>query len=384
MSSRAKRTGLAALLTIILLGMVTVIVRPYEGKLTALFHMDDLLANQHTMPAGFVVLDIPSYDGAQYWQIARSIPKIFTPAAWPELSELSPGPYAYQRSLLPFTAFLLAGGRDALLPYTFLLIQLLSLVGSFLLIARRGTHTWLYGLALALSPAAMVGLHFSLAEPLTILLITAFLAHTHGKLRLTPLDLILLSLLVLTREVNILFVGLFFLFLLWQRRWRDVLLLVIPGVVFVGWHSVLWGIFHTIPFLWSAEKNTWPFGAIIELLLGGQGYSKFTFSSIALFFLFVLPAIIWVLDHIIRKKERSFEALATLAFLVLMTIMPDHIWGSITSIGRVITPVYPLFLFTALQKNTWPVRSITIAILLLGLAAGLGLALTVHPFHLTP
>lgn len=383
MRTQISRIWLPFALFLVLATFTALTVAPYGNNLTALFHMDTLLADQHPMPKGFVILDIPSYDGAQYWQIARNIPKIFSPALWSDLAAASPGPYAYQRILLPAFAFMLAMGQDALLPYAFLLIQFFCLLGTYALIVRRFPQAKLYACALALSPAALIALHFSLAEPLTILLLTAFLLRTQDRARLTAFDILLLCLLVLTREVNILFVALFFLYCLFKRRWHDGALLLIPAGVFLGWHAVIYGIFHAIPFLWSTEKNAWPFQAILELLLGKYGYNHYTFSSIALALFFVLPAILWTAVYIFRKRDTSFLPIATLAFLGLMTLMPNHIWGSITSIGRVITPVYPLFLLTVLQRDSRITRMVALAILLLGCAAGLGLAFSFHPFHVT-
>jgi hypothetical protein len=51
-----------------------------------------------------------------------------------------------------------------------------------------------------------------------------------------------------------------------------------------------------------------------------------------------------------------------------------------TSIGRVITPVYPLFLFAAAERDTWIARGLAVIVLILGLATAIGLALSVHPY----
>jgi hypothetical protein len=345
--------------------------------------MDHLLADQHTMPPDFVVLNIPSYDGAQYYQIARNVPQILQPSAWQLLANKSPGAYAYQRILLPALAFVLSLGFDALLPYAFLLIHLASLVGAALLMLQWKPHGWLQAFAVALSPAAMVGLHFSLAEPLTIFLVTAFLIRFIRQEQIEWIDIGLLSLLVLTREVNILFVGLLLGYSLLRRRLYASLLLLIPITVFITWHGILYGIFGDIPFLWSAEKRTLPFVAIAEILSGAKGFNSLTLSSIGLFFLFVLPAFLYLGWLIIQKRAWNFIHLATFGLLLVMTMMPDHIWGSITSIGRVITPVYPLFIVGAIERNTTVDRILCMGILLLGIAAAVGLGLIVHPYSLT-
>ncbi len=65
-----------------------------------------------------------------------------------------------------------------------------------------------------------------------------------------------------------------------------------------------------------------------------------------------------------------------------MCAMPDHIVGSITSIGRVITPVYPLLLFLCASRDSRMARILACAILIIGLGAAAGLASVIHPYTL--
>lgn len=335
------------------------------------------------VPSGFVVLQEPGYDGEQYYQIAKQMLLVFQPSQWPLLAEQPTIAYSYQRFLLPLAAFVLAVGTTAGLPYSFLLIQIVSLLcvsGAVLWLYPRKP---LYALALALCPAAMIGLHFSLAEPLTLALFTAFLVRFQERSRLHTLDVILLSLFVLTREVNILFIGLLFCYLLFRRRGQDCFLLIIPLTSFVILHTLIYTIFHEIPFLWSTDKHALPFTAIITILRNAKGYNVYTLSSIALFLGFVLPALLWSAWNMWKRTMDSFLPLFTILFLSIMLVMPDHIWGSITSIGRVITPVYPLFLLQAAKRDTLTARLLAVSVLILGLGIVLALALLPHPFTLS-
>jgi len=222
-----------AVLLVLLTTITILTVKPYDYNVSSIFHMDERTAAGNPMPSGFVILDAPSYDGAQYYQVARNIPKIVSPSRWAELRDRAPGSYAYQRYLLPLVAFSLALGKPTLLPWTFLLINIGALLFTAFLLLKKNLTSWLFALALALSPAAMVALHFSLAEPLTILLITAMLLSYREKSRIGAVSVLLLSLSVLTREVNILFVAYLFGWSLLTRQWRDMLLLLIPALVFV-------------------------------------------------------------------------------------------------------------------------------------------------------
>lgn len=365
----------------LLAAIVAVALLPYRGNVTALFHLDDVLASRHEMPEGFVVLQVPAYDGAQYYQMARNMPLIFS-GDWEPLRELPPGSYAYQRFLLPLVAWIVAFGQEPLLPYAFLLINVLALIATAAVALKSSKGKGLYALAFAFCPSAMVALHFMLAEPLALLAIALFLQRYVKQERIGWVEVLLLTLLALSREVNILFIALLFVYVVGRKRWKDVALMLIPIAGFLALHGLIYAIFKEIPFLESADKRTFPLQAIWELLTGVYGYNRLTLSSIPLFLFFVLPGFVWTVRHIAKRRDFTFLPLATLAFLGLMLTMPDHIWGSITSIGRVITPVYPLFLTLAAKEDTWPARLISAGVLLLGLAAAFGLALLPHPFIL--
>lgn len=365
------------------LGVIVILyTRPYGHSLTSLFHVDEVLSSQHPMPHGFIVLNVPSYDGAQYYQIARNMPKIVSPARWHELRDTSPGSYAYQRFLLPLTAYALSLGQEPALPYVFLLINLVALLGTATLMLRHHKHP-LYILALCLSPAAIIAMHFTLAEPLTIFLITTFLLRYTQKKRIEIPDLLLLSLVVLAREVNILFIAYLIGFSLLKKNWTDTLKLLIPAAVFTLWHAVIFGIFGNIPFLISAEAKVFPFSEPLKNLLGIYGYDSMSLSSTVLFFGFVLPGILWICRDIWQTKRLEILSLGALAFFGIMALMPHYIWGSITSIGRVITPVYPLYILALAGRDTRLTRLLACFIMIIGLATAVGLALSVHPYMVT-
>lgn len=370
------------LLVSALLAVTLLTVIPYQGNITAFFHMDRTFSKDNLLPEDFVVLSVPGYDGAQYYQVARDVPKMVRPSHWKDMRLAFTPAYGFQRFLLPLAAFVLSLGQTPALPYAFLGINLLSLaVAGYLLLYKKAKP--LYALALALSPAALVGLHFSLAEPLTIALLTLFLVRYERLQTLEWIDALILSGFVLAREVNVFFLGVLLLHVLLRKGWKELPILAVPVLVFFGLHGWIYAIFGKIPFLESGDKRTYPFGAIVPLLAGAKGYNAYTFSSIALFLGFVGPALAWVGWELGTKRTSGFLPWAALAFLALMTMMPDFIWGSITSIGRVITPVYPLFLLHAARRDTVSARFIAAAVLALGLSIGIGLAMITHRYTLT-
>lgn len=378
-----QQLRLLGALLITITALTATALLPYGGDLTALFHMDEQLSRQHILPNDFIVLSVPGYDGMQYYQIARNIPKLFTGEGREEIRTRSPGSYAYQRILFPASAFLLSKGQDQILPIAFLLINVVSLLAAAAVLLKWTGGKGLYSFALALCPGATVALHFSLAEPLSLLFLTMILIRYLARHRLTAIDAVLLSLFVLTKEVNLAFPILLLCWTVAKRRWRDLLPLLCSLAVFLAWHGIIFAIFEEIPFLWSAEKNALPLVAAWEVLSGARGFNHFTLSSIALLCLFVVPTLLCTLAEVLQQKKLEFIPTMLLSFLGLMLVMPDHIWGSITSIGRVITPVYPLALLSFARHDTVLHRFLAIAILALGLGTGIGLALIAHPFRLS-
>lgn len=378
---RPSRGALAAVAAA--LAAVTVAYLAPYGHPSALVHMDARFAETHPVPAGFIALEVPGYDGLHYYQIARSLPDVFTPAAWPALrADTQHGANAHQRLLLPLLAGTLSLGHDAWIPWITLALNLGALLGAAWLLLKSFSKAYLSAAALALGPAATVGLHFSLAEPLTILTITAALL----RIRRHGMDwggALLLMAAVLAREVNILLVGGMGLWMLWKRDWRGVAWLLVPAAAWTGLQALLAAIFGEIPFFLSAAKHAFPFTALADLLLGGQGYSARTASSMLLGLGFVLPALVLAGKAAWSDKGETDMTTALLgAFLLVMTAMPDFIWGSVTSIGRVITPVYPLFALFACERPGTATRAVNAALLAFGLLTAVGLALSVHPFHL--
>lgn len=382
MTNRLLRLWPTAILALALAGSVTMNIRPYGWNITAIFHMDHVIHDKHPMPKNFVVLGVPSYDGAQYYQIARNIPIVFQPSRWDELRNTSPVSYAYQRFLLPLSAYIVSLGHEAALPWAFVIINILALLVTAVTVLKWNRGHALYALALTLSPTAMVAMHFTLAEPLTLLLITTSLLRIEKRKKADDITLLLLSLAVLAREVNILFVLFLIGFFLLKKQWKDAIKLLIPVASFLTLHGLIYAIFGDIPFLISAGARQFPGQAAFDVLIGKRGYNQYTLSSVALMIGFVLPMLLWASTQMFKKRTLHLLPFGAFCFLCLMLIMPDYIWGSVTSIGRVITPVYPLSLLALSKENTRLSRVLALMILGLGIGTCVGLAMQIHPFTL--
>jgi hypothetical protein len=366
--------GYAVLLTVI----VGLTIAPYGWNVSVLLHIDAPMAQEHPVAFGTVVLDVPGYDGMEYFAVAQSLPKMVDASAWPSLRAVSqPGAYAYQRILLPLLVSAASFGQTTWMPTVFFLINIAALLATVgLMLGMKKSP--LAAIALGCCPAAMVALHFDLAEPLTLFLVTMALLRRQNRGRVDATTVLCLTLAVLSREINAVFVLGWMLHSLICKRWKEVGLLLLPLAIFTLLQTWIWAIFGIIPFFTSTAKSGLPLAGIISVIL--QDSSTKTISSLALLVLFVLPAIVVVAKDLMRSRSFPLMESLLLMHLLLMLALPDMIWGAITSIGRVITPVYPLAVLYAADRPSRQMNGILIAILLIGLATALGLARTTHPF----
>jgi hypothetical protein len=367
----------------VLASILLLTLKPYDWNITALFHMDTLVSSRDTPPRNFVVLSVPGFDGEQYYEIARHIPMIIRPQGWDNLRSLPPGVYAYQRILLPVTAFLLSAGRERTLPFAFLGINLMSLLLTFTLMRQRSDASPLYALALVLSPAALLGLHFNITEPLTLLLLTLFIGRFEKKQTIDGTGSLLLTLILLSREVNVLLLGFVGIFLLLRRDWKAIPHLILPAVIFCVWQLAMKQIFGTAPFFMNTETHQWPGNGVWTLLTGGYGeINLYSVSALAILFLVILPGILWTARTLLYERKIRFLPAGALCFLIVMLLLPVETFGSVTGVGRVVTPVYPFLLMEAMEKQSPAGRTIASIILGLGLVSAIGFALIVHPYSL--
>ncbi len=176
------------------------------------------------------------YDGQFAYQIA-----IDPGGAAPYLDN---PPYRYQRILYPILARALALGSPAAIPWTLILINLVSIVlgtlAAELLLARRGFSRW-YALAYGLFAGLLMSLRLDLTEPLAFALAQwGVLLFDRGRLwRSLPF----FALAALTRELTLMFAAACAVSLLTAGRKRD---------------GLIWGVSAALPFaLWQLALALW-------------------------------------------------------------------------------------------------------------------------------
>jgi hypothetical protein len=154
--------------------------------------------------------------------------------------------YRYQRILLPVVARILSLGNSSLLPWILAGLGIVShalgtwAVGSLLIFYN--TRVW-YALIYGLWAGFTLAVRLDLPEPLAFALVAAaLLAMGRGRTWLAGL---LYGLALFTKEVTGLFLAAQILYLLLERRWRDmlpfILLAIVPFGLFQGWLWVIFG-----------------------------------------------------------------------------------------------------------------------------------------------
>jgi len=200
-------------------------------------------------PAGTI-----GYDGQFAYQIARH-PFGATPY-------LDIPPYRYQRILYPFAAGLVALGREPLIPWTLLGLNIVALAGGTFvmsqLLAKNNLSPW-YALPVGLFAGQLVSLRLDLNEPFALTF--ALLAIHAFEAKNRRLGAAYLALSLLSKETALAFVGGYLLYFLLKREWRSF---------------VETGAISLTPFAVLQLAIWWNFGEV-GLRSGGHGATAFSF-----------------------------------------------------------------------------------------------------------
>ncbi len=173
------------------------------------------------------------YDGQFAYYIARD------PIASPDCLDVPA--YRLQRILLPALGRALSLGYAPLIPWVFVIVNLLALVSSTALLeallVQARVSRW-YALSYGLFPGVFMAVRLSTNEALAYgLIIGALWLTVRERLRAAA---ILLALAALAKETALLGAAAVVLHLLLQRRWRSAIsLAIIAAVPFVAWQLAL-------------------------------------------------------------------------------------------------------------------------------------------------
>jgi hypothetical protein len=362
---------------ILLLFLVFLGVRNYEGNASALLHMNKGFGEMHRVPAGVVLYREGAYDGMLYYQVARDIPALFSGG---ETSYNMP--YRFQRIVLPLLAYMVVLGNESYFAQAMLGINIAAALGTLALMLALTRRKVLHAAASVFNPAMLVGILYMVTEPVSIFFITLFFFFWLKRdQRLDFFSLSALTLALFARETTVFLIGLLFLWSIFHRRWKEMLLILIPMALFFLWQYFLDVRLGAVAFQANSNIVAPPFGGPLTLIqLSLQKLTTYRLSSLGLL-LFVIPLCVVLGKEWIEKKQRMGLLCFLLSGLVFtMLCMDSHMWGALTSIGRVVTPVYPVYVLYAAERDTWVERSISAILIVMSIVAAIFIASVPHTY----
>lgn len=179
--------------------------------------------------------------------------------------------YRYQRILYPFVAWTLALGQKRLVPYSLIIVNILSLtiLGFLLLLLADKTNlNKNYLLFIPLLPGLIMALARDLSEPLaTVLLVGALVSFLSSRYFVYG---VLASLCVLCRETTLVFwasIGIVYVLSGSNRKevWRFFFFLL-PALTYGFWQWILYNIFGETAFMAGPKNFGYPFAGMMNYI----------------------------------------------------------------------------------------------------------------------
>ncbi len=307
------------------------------------------------------------YDGQFNFYIARDPA---TAAAYIDVPA-----YRFQRILFPALGRLIALGQETLLPWSFLLIGLISLAaGTALMEALLRQHhvsQW-YALAYGLTLGVFGSVRLSLSEPLAYALVLgAILLATHQRWLWSAL---LFALAALAKETTLLFPAGYTLYLLYRRDWKNAGL--IAGVAllpFTLWQLVLYnqlGAFGIGSGGAQATSFEWlPFAGVARIITESPAEARLPLLVVfgVLLTPFVLLPTLWALYrcwHDLRSGHLSSYTFLLLITAIIMPFVPFSTYREPIGILRFIIGLQiAVILYAANQRDARALRYSTVWVL---------------------
>ncbi len=367
-----------------LIALVAFQVSRYDGNVSALLHVSREFGQAFDVPTGIVLYEDGGYDGMLYYQIARDIPKILFGV---NDGSLPPYDSAYraQRILLPLLTYLLSLGQERFFPWVILFINVASITGALALALGFLRKISLPILTLVFNPAALVGVLFSLSEPLSLFFTTLFLVlWKRSKGIISGWQVIALALAMFARETTIFLILPLAGWYMWKKQWKNASRIILALAPSLFWQWFLIERFGTLALTLGKHMINLPLLGVWQLLLSIFGtVSAYRLSSLSFLILFAIPLLTIELWRFAKGHiKNTLEGLLLFCLLVLFSL-DAHIWGVITSVGRVLTPLYPLFAFTASERDSLSDRLISVNLIAVSIIAAIGIASITHLFSIS-
>lgn len=370
--------------TAVLLAFIAFLgVRNYGGNPSALLHLDAVFGETHRVPPGIVLYEDGGYDGMLYYQVARDLPALFG-GGQPSLDS----PYRFQRILFPLLTYAVTVGNERAFPWAMLLINLACALGTLLVFLRILKKPSVHALTIVWNPAMLVGILYMLTEPLSLLFLALFFWRFEARhRRLDALSTSMLLLSLLARETTVFLIGLLLLWFLWKRQWKDVILALAPMALLALWQWFLVRRLGAAGFQANSNIINLPLLGPIKTIVWAftdGGLARFYRLASLCLLAFVLP-LAWLLGKEGWKDKMRVDLPWVLlaGLTATMLCMHPHMWGALTSIGRVVTPFYPAYALYAADRDTPMLRRLSWWLIAFSAVAAIGIASVPHPYHLS-
>jgi hypothetical protein len=280
--------------------------------------------------------------------------------------------YRFQRILLPILGRALAVGQQALIPWTLLIINLISLAsGTWLLeklLIQQGVSRW-FALTYGLTVGIFASVRLSLSEPLAYGLVL-------GGIRLTSRQrwgwsALIFGLAALAKETALFFVAGYSLYLLVGQRWRTAILFSAVAVLpFIVWQLILrnslgsFGIGSGGTLATSFEVI--PFAGVARILTDSPAETRISLALIFSVILipFVIAPTLWALQRCwVDSRKGTWTTYNYLLFAnaAIMPFVPFSTYREPLGILRFIVGLQiAVILYAAEGKRTRVLRNSTI------------------------
>jgi hypothetical protein len=238
--------------------------------------------------------------------------------------------YRLQRILLPVLARLLSFGSAALIPWTLVGVNLVTLVGATALLeqllSQQNTSRW-YALVYGLAAGNLLGVRLSTTEPLAFGLVVA--AVWLGQRERRWWQAVVLMLAVFAKEQTILFAVGYILYDVLRRRWWEAArLALVVGVPFAVWQMALYGWLGAFGAGSGGEGATGfelvPFGGYLQIYWrSGGSLAVFAVMSLYIFPAVALPTLValrGVVRDFLRRDVHPYTTLMLVNALGIMTL----------------------------------------------------------------
>ena len=318
------------------------------------------------VPEDAISTEIEGYDGQFAYYIARD------PANSPDCLDVPA--YRAQRILLPALGRVFSLGQETLIPWAFVIVNLIALAGATALLeellSTLNVSRW-YALTYGLFIGVFMAVRLSTTETLAYGLVIAGI--WFGQRDKLGIAAIMLALAGLAKETTGLFTAGYLLYFALNRRWWDAVRMgLIVGVPFLAWQIALYD--------WLGEFGIGSGGAKatpFEIIPYGGLFKIATEGSVAAFLvlagLLFIPAAVgpslWALWHSGRDlRDRKWDLYACLLFAnaAIMPFVPFSTYREPLGMFRFMPGlVLMVVLYAAQRKMRRPLLYSTLWIVLI-------------------